>query len=315
MNGRAKKIAFSSVSVFVVLAMLVGITMAWFSDTEKTNANFHAGVLNIEVSADQANPETGAMDFENLRPMEMQAFHQELGDHFANQSVEGFDPVPKYFHPVTISNAGSLPAQVVLSVADMGACDASIANLTDNGNGGVQQQGTIPCGDRYRLGEVLEIFVYQQAAGPNGETVWSRIENVNLNTRTGGGAYQPYTAENPLGAGESVQYIVAGYLPEHVGNAYQATHFHSDLVVGAGQADQGADIGGGAAPDPQPQEKFVTVQYCNEADGGVVGTERVSMGKADTTKQIGPADLRQVPAGYELVPARRRRPLRLQMGW
>lgn len=163
MNGRSKKIAFSSVSVFVVLAMLVGITMAWFSDTEKTNARFHAGVLNIEVSADQANPETGAMDFVNLRPIKMQAFHQELGDNFANRSVEGFDPVPKYFHPVTISNAGSLPAQV--------------------------------------------------------------------------------------------------------GNAYQATHIHSNLVVGAGQADQGADIGGGAAPDPQPQEKFVTVQYCNEADG------------------------------------------------
>ncbi len=47
MSSRMKKIAFSSVSVFIVLAMLAGITMAWFSDTEKTNANFHAGVLNM----------------------------------------------------------------------------------------------------------------------------------------------------------------------------------------------------------------------------------------------------------------------------
>ncbi len=302
MSSRMKKIAFSSVSVFIVLAMLAGITMAWFSDTEKTNANFHAGVLNMEVSADQANPETGAMEFENLRPMQMQAFHQELGDNFANRSTEGFDPVPKYFHPVTITNAGSLPAQVVLSVEDMGACDAQIADLTGNGNGGVRQQGTIPCADRYRLGEVLEIFVYQQTAGPNGETVWSKIEGVNLNTQTGGGAFQPYTADQPLGAGESVQYVVAGYLPESVGNAYQATHFHSNLVVGAGQADQGADIGGGTAPDPQPQEKFVTVEYVRETDSEVVGTEQVRLGKTDTTKQIAPADLREVPAGYELVP-------------
>ncbi|MFQ8599851.1 MAG: TasA family protein [Oscillospiraceae bacterium] len=157
MNSRTKKIAFSSVSVLVVLAMLVGITMAWFTDTEKANANFNAGVLNIEVTPGQPDPETNAMEFTNLRPMQLDAFQAELGENFANVTTEGFDPIPKYFHPVTVKNAGTLPAQIVLSMEDFGACENKIANVVDNGNGGVKQDGEISCAEAYTLKDVLQI--------------------------------------------------------------------------------------------------------------------------------------------------------------
>lgn len=299
MNSRTKKIAFSSVSVLAILAMLVGITMAWFTDTEKTKANFNAGVLNIEVTPGQPDPVTKAMEFTNLRPMELDAFQAELGDNFGNVREEGFTPIPKYFHPVTVKNAGTLPAQIVLSMEDLGACSNKISNVVANSDGGVKQDGQINCDTAYTLKDVLQIFVYQKTTDSQGNVQWVKAKGVDLNPEKGSGSMQTYTIQNPLGAGESEDYVIAGYLPQTVGNDYQAKHFHANFVVMAGQADKGADIGSGQQPDPV--EMFVTVNQVDVTDNNrIVGSQRVSMGTDDTTKQFTTNQF-TAAAGFEFV--------------
>ena len=49
MKTKKSRVVLSSVSVLLVLSLLAGMTMAWFTDTEKVNANFTAGVLDISV--------------------------------------------------------------------------------------------------------------------------------------------------------------------------------------------------------------------------------------------------------------------------
>ena len=51
-----------------VLTLVAGAPMAWFTDTEKVNADFKAGILDISVSDDDAFDGT-ELNFENMRPM------------------------------------------------------------------------------------------------------------------------------------------------------------------------------------------------------------------------------------------------------
>ena len=64
-----RKLAMSGVAILVVLTLVAGATMAWFTDTEKVNANFKAGILDISVSDDDASDGT-ELNFVNMRPME-----------------------------------------------------------------------------------------------------------------------------------------------------------------------------------------------------------------------------------------------------
>lgn len=142
-----KRIVLSGVAVLTTLALLAGGTMAWFTDTERIGADFQAGVLDIEVSTSTDGPITQDMTFTNLRPMELESFEAELNgtdfegkaaDEIVNPNTDGFDPLPVYFHPVTVTNVGSLPAQVRFTMEDAGPCNGTIANLVDNGFGGVK---------------------------------------------------------------------------------------------------------------------------------------------------------------------------------
>ena len=71
-----RKLAMSGVAILVVLTLVAGATMAWFTDTEKVNANFKAGILDISVSDDDAADGT-ELTFENMRPMTYEAFEKE----------------------------------------------------------------------------------------------------------------------------------------------------------------------------------------------------------------------------------------------
>ena len=53
-----KRITLSIVSIAALLALLVGVTMAWFTDVERVDANFEAGVLDITVGSNET------LDFE-----------------------------------------------------------------------------------------------------------------------------------------------------------------------------------------------------------------------------------------------------------
>lgn len=245
-----KRIILSGVAVLTTLALLAGGTMAWFTDLEDMNADFQAGVLDIEVSTSTDGPITQDMTFTNLRPMELESFEEELNgtdfagkaaDEIVNPNTDGFNPVPVYFHPVTVTNVGSLPAQVRFTMEDAGPCDETIANLVDNGFGGVKpgDPAKVDCEDKYNLKDVLKVYVYENVGD-----AWQRVPDVNLNAESCEGSeksyYLPFDSTDPLGAGaDTVTYVIAGYLPgETTGNDYQAAHYHGALQVEALQADE-----------------------------------------------------------------------------
>lgn len=244
-----KRIILSGVAVLTTLALLAGGTMAWFTDTERIGADFQAGVLDIEVSTSTDGPITQDMTFTNLRPMELESFEAELNgtdfegkaaDEIVNPNTDGFDPLPVYFHPVTVTNVGSLPAQVRFTMEDAGPCNGTIANLVDNGFGGVKpgDPAQVDCEDKYNLKDVLKVYVYENVDG-----AWQRVPDVNLNAESCEGSeksyYLPFDSTDPLGAGaDTVTYVIAGYLPgATTGNAYQAAHYHGALQVEALQVD------------------------------------------------------------------------------
>lgn len=244
-----KRIVLSGVAVLTTLALLAGGTMAYFTDTERIGADFQAGVLDIEVSTSTDGPITQDMTFTNLRPMELESFEAELNgtdfegkaaDEIVNPNTDGFDPLPVYFHPVTVTNVGSLPAQVRFTMEDAGPCNGTIANLVDNGFGGVKpgDPAQVDCEDKYNLKDVLKVYVYENVDG-----AWQRVPDVNLNAESCEGSeksyYLPFDSTDPLGAGaDTVTYVIAGYLPgATTGNAYQAAHYHGALQVEALQVD------------------------------------------------------------------------------
>ena len=110
---KKSRVVLSGVSVLVVLSLLAGMTMAWFTDTEKVSGDFAAGVLDISVKPG----ETGVQDltFENLRPMQFENFEKELAGNGSGKWTNDvtqwnttglhesdYNPIPAYFKPVVI---------------------------------------------------------------------------------------------------------------------------------------------------------------------------------------------------------------------
>ena len=120
-----KRVLISVLSVLVVATLLIGATFAWFTDVEKTDAGFRAGVLNIELEGYEP------LEFTNLRPLTLTQFDDELIAGYANRNTEGFDPIPVYFQPVTIENKGTLPARLQLTVRETEPSD-QVKNMVDN---------------------------------------------------------------------------------------------------------------------------------------------------------------------------------------
>ena len=237
----------SGISVLLVLCLLAGGTMAWFTDTEKVNANFAAGVLDISVKPGEAA--STDLTFENLRPMLFENFEAELAgngsDKWTNDVTQDNttgvypgdykEPVPAYFKPVVITNDGTLPTKVQISLELGEGCADGEPALTEDGFT-ITQGKTEACDNG--LKEALKVFVYYNRNDPN-SGAWTQVADVNLNTDYAGaddGARDTYTTVM-IPAGESVRYVIAGYLPENAGNAYQGQHYHGKLVLNAYQMD------------------------------------------------------------------------------
>ena len=237
----------SGISVLLVLCLLEGGTMAWFTDTEKVNTNFAAGILDISVKPGEAA--STDLTFDNLRPMQFENFEKELAgngsDKWTNDVTQDNttgvypgdykEPVPAYFKPVVITNDGTLPTKVQISLELGEVCADGEPALTEDGFT-ITQGKTEACDNG--LKEALKVFVYYNRNDPN-SGAWTQVADVNLNTDYAGaddGARDTYTTVM-IPAGESVRYVIAGYLPENAGNAYQGQHYHGKLVLNAYQMD------------------------------------------------------------------------------
>ena len=322
MKAKKSRVILSGVSLLLVLCLLVGGTMAWFTDTEKVDTNFTAGILDVSVKPGEEGQT--ALNFENLRPMLYENFYKELDKNEWNNDVtqggttglkdSHYEPVPAYFKPVEITNEGTLPTKVKLSLEAGNGCADGEPILTDDNITITQDGSKQDCANR--LAPVLKVFVYKLV----GED-WTLVEGVNLNTAYDEDAANPdgvaseNTAEEAnstymtamIPANGTAQYVIAGYLPETVGNAYQGQHYHGNLVLNAYQMDDTAagnpDEGGSSSEDPDDPDRFednVTIEWReNTADGTLVQSRKVTV-KSDTT--IAAADY-DAPQGYVYSPA------------
>ena len=322
MKAKKSRVILSGVSLLLVLCLLVGGTMAWFTDTEKVDTNFTAGILDVSVKPGEEGKT--ALDFKNLRPMLYENFYKELDKNEWNNDVtqggttglkdSHYDPVPAYFKPVEITNEGTLPTKVKLSLEAGNGCADGEPILTKDNITITQDGSKQDCANR--LAPVLKVFVYKLV----GED-WTLVEGVNLNTAYDEDAANPdgvaseNTAEEAnstymtamIPANGTERYVIAGYLPETVGNAYQGQHYHGNLVLNAYQMDDTAagnpDEGGSSSEDPDDPDRFndnVTIEWReNTADGTLVQSRKVTV-KSDTT--IAAADY-DAPQGYVYSPA------------
>ncbi len=270
-----RKLAMSGVAILVVLTLVAGATMAWFTDTEKVNANFKAGILDISVSDDDASDGT-ELNFENMRPMEKDTAIAEMTDTLnggrteSTYEEEGFKNPTVYVQQFAISNVGTLPVDVKLSFEEVDpAADDKNINIVANGNGGIRQEGEVDChnelGKWYYEDEAeqavaddpsnRDIYNAKYYRGQNtklhfvlfkndAEKGWQVVnEDISLKTLLKINNANGVELDGIIPAGATAEnntYALGAYLDETAGNEYQNKEYHVNFIVNAKQVDEGA---------------------------------------------------------------------------
>lgn len=271
-----RKLAMSGVAILVVLTLVAGATMAWFTDTEKVNADFKAGILDISVSDDDASDGT-ELNFENMRPMEKDTAIAEMTATLnGTQDYEGYDPDPVYVQQFAINNAGTLPVKVKLTFEEVDpAADDTIKKIVSNGNGGIRQtEETVACNNE--LGKWYDAAAVENAY-PNGFEAGDDIYNADfykgvstklhfvlfekdaeegwkpvnddislkklLQVSVDGQENNGVELSDIIPAGATAvdnTYALGAYLDQNAGNEYQGKEYHVNFTVNAKQVDEGA---------------------------------------------------------------------------
>lgn len=271
-----RKLAMSGVAILVVLTLVAGATMAWFTDTEKVNANFKAGILDISVSDDDAADGT-ELTFENMRPMKKDTAIAEMTATLnGTQDYEGYDPDPVYVQQFAINNAGTLPVKVKLTFEEVDpAADDTIKKIVSNGNGGIRQtEETVACnnelGKRYDAAAVENAYPNGFEAGDDiynadfykgvstklhfvlfekdAEEGWKPVnDDISLKkllqVSVDGQENNGVELSDIIPAGATAvdnTYALGAYLDQNAGNEYQGKEYHVNFTVNAKQVDEGA---------------------------------------------------------------------------
>lgn len=272
-----RKLAMSGVAILVVLTLVAGATMAWFTDTEKVNANFKAGVLDISVSDDDASDGT-ELNFVNMRPMEEDTAIAEMTDTLnggrteSTYEEEGFKNPTVYVQQFAISNDGTLPVNLKLSFEEAATESHRIPKLVPNGNGGIKNLGTDDpawkcenelgkayngyTGNNINLtydaanysgtNDHFHVVLFQKV--PVDETwMWKVVaEDITLDQLQGTDGYVLKDSDGndlllPAGAtAENNTYALGAYLDQDADNEYQGKEYHVNFTVNAKQVDEGA---------------------------------------------------------------------------
>ena len=249
--------------------------MAWFTDTEKVNADFKAGILDISVSDDDASDGT-ELNFENMRPMTYDTFEEEALETLAMSGTtsspydgEGYDPNPVYVQQFAISNGGTLPVNLKLSFEEVDPpAGDNVPKLVPNGNGGIKNIGEWKCNNE--LGKA-----YNGYTGSNSNATWAAsnysgtndhfhvvlfqkvpfeqtwrwevvAKDITLDQLQGADGYVLKDSDGndlllPAGAtAENNTYALGAYLDQNAGNEYQGKEYHVNFTVNAKQVDEGA---------------------------------------------------------------------------
>lgn len=268
-----RKLAMSGVAIITVLTLVAGATMAWFTDTEKVDANFSAGVLDITAGDDKGTP----LDFENLRPMKDEATFlaevEAVSDNPNYYDDKGYGEgenkyTPVYVQEFAISNKGTLPVNLKLKINDRDPdADDTIPWIAINGVGGVMRMGEdIACNNELGKDYTDENGFINDSNNPHLKFVllqkvdagkdadgkqlydYKKVKSLDLVDLKKGHVLMKQDAEGKdieelvLGAGETVEsvYALGAYLDSDTENMYQGKEYHVTMSVLASQTDEDA---------------------------------------------------------------------------
>ena len=311
------RFALSALSLLLVLSLLMGGTMAWFTDTEHVGANFQSGVLDVKLTEGNTG-ETVPLNFANLRPLTIDQLRAEFKMDetglIGNQNTDGYDGTPRYFYQINVENKGSLPMNAVLAIREQAKGSDpelpyghKIPNIVENGSGGVvvdEDEPEIACQNELREWLHIQLYRVEEAGGgyqlqpiptgaaddPDGTVALWRDA-----------APSDYRLPEVIGANETETFIVAAWLPEAKdNNMSQAKHFHASLYVNAGQADDGATMAElpewSSSSTPSAAEAKVNVRYMWKLNDG----SQVALKELARTIAANPGETVLAPSAEEL---------------
>ena len=211
-----RKLVASAVLTVVSLALLVGLTFAWFTDSAKSTGNkISAGTLDISATVAQVDAGKATYSIEGVNGGEAFGFGEatDINESDPIISEDLWEPGKSNAKLVTVKNNGSLAAKVKLQFDVVDGSDLQDALWFD--------------------------FVQVKADG----TVVGQFERKSFSAiQTQAGALElPLAAAGAADGSDSVSFILVYGMDEAAGNEYQGKTFTADVTIVATQDTVEAD--------------------------------------------------------------------------
>ena len=261
-----KKILLSLAIIAVVGAVAVGVTGAFFSDTETSTGNtFTAGAIDLKVDSEQHyNGNVCVKNEEGEQPAyiwEGTASYPVDGTACGGTwgQTAGLDIVnEKFFDFGDIKPGDEGENTISLHVInnDAWVC-AEVSNLASNDNGLTEPEGLVDPTDGPGNGELDNVMVWN-VWRDDGDNVWENEEQVLASGNPTNGVlalYDSITGGTPLTASTTAYLGVSWSLPALSGNETQTDSLTGDISFRVEQARNNADFVCGtpiSSPTPTP---------------------------------------------------------------
>ena len=245
MKSKKTSLLLSTITFTVMLAMCMGFTFAWMTDTEQSAANFQAGIVNVVLNG-QDNKQ-GRLDFTDLQPVSLERL-----DAMALEDLHN----AKMFQKLQLENTGTIPVSVTISLAGEAPCGGAMPYVVSDTGEVVPAAAGQAYACKNDLSDLLQVLLYD-AEG-------KRIVDVDLLQ----GIFESVDEQKiEIPAGEQRTFYIAGLLPlsaplyrqnaDGSYTMYQGGHYHASLVVTAQQQlyeQSGSDTESGALPVGESSE-------------------------------------------------------------
>lgn len=253
MKSKKTSLLLSAITFTVMLAMCMGFTFAWMTDTERSKANFQAGIVNVALNGQ--DDEYGRLDFKDLQPVSLEQL-----DTMAREDLQN----TRFFQKLLIENTGTIPVSIRISLTEETPCGDQLPYAVSDAGEVVPATAGHAYACKNDLADVLQVLLYDEEG--------KRIEAADLKENVFD-SVDGRRVEIP--AGEQRTFYIAGLLPlstplyrqntDGSYTMYQGGHFHASLTVMAQQLlyeeESGLDM---LDPALSAEESSVQPQYFND---------------------------------------------------
>ncbi|MBR3761781.1 MAG: hypothetical protein IKK59_03465 [Lachnospiraceae bacterium] len=213
-NGTKRVLISAMVSLVLCMVMLIGTTMAWFTDTIQVSADINVGEMKVALEK-YVFDDAGNGAYKNIGTKENNVGYTETTE----PVFTGANWTPNYtqVYYLAVRNEGSIEfnydMELTLSGALVGALEYAIINGVEAGTDAATS-------------------LNQSAAAKD----WDAIK-ASASGQTGSLTAGPLTAapNGHLEAGEVEYFALVLHMKKDADNRYQKTKFEADIVVNARQ--------------------------------------------------------------------------------